>query len=154
MEHNDIIKWEAFEYKHTHKQIDWYIALGIIATAASAATFMLGNILFGIFIILGAFTLAMYSKRKPGMMHMEIGTRGILFNNRVYPYNSLKSFWVKDSEEEPKIIIQSNKMFMPYIIIPLGNTDPEKVREFLFEYIEEEEHCEPLSHKLMEYLGF
>ena len=43
---------------------------------------------------------------------------------------------------------------MPYIIIPLGDADPETVRNFLLEYLNEEEHSEPLSHKLMEYLGF
>jgi len=148
------ITWSAQEYEYKEKTTDWYIALGIIAISIATASFLLGNILFAILILLGTFTLAMYSMREPGIMEIELSKRGILVNDSIYPYNTLESFWVEEYDKEPKIIIQSEKALMPYIIIPLGDADPDEVREFLFEYIDEEEHHEPLSHKLMEYLGF
>jgi len=154
MERIEKITWETPEYKHKKKGVDWYFALGIIAVFSSAASFLLNNDLFGIFILLGVITLIIYGIRAPRIINIEIGKRGISVNNTLYSYNTLRSFWVEDNDEEPKILLQSEKVLMPYIIIPLGDTDPDIVREFLLNYLEEEEHHEPLSQKLMEYLGF
>ncbi len=154
MNTDETIIWSVPEYEHKKRGIDWYIALGIIAIASSVASFMLGNILFGIFILIGMFTLAMYGIREPQTMEVEINKRGIFTNNKIYPFNTLESFWVEEYSKEPKIIIQSEKPLMPYTIIPIGDTDPDKIRGFLIKYMDEKEHPEPLSHKLMEYLGF
>jgi len=154
MSPKEIITWSAPEYEQKEKSADWYVAFGIIAISTSVASFFLGNMLFAILILIGAFTLAMYSMREPGVMDMALSSRGVIVNNKIYQYNSLESFWVEEYGKEPKIIIQSEKALMPYIIIPLGDADPDDVRDFLFEYLEEEEHVEPLSHKLMDYLGF
>ncbi|VAW13457.1 hypothetical protein MNBD_BACTEROID05-318 [hydrothermal vent metagenome] len=148
------IAWSVQEYEHKEKSTGWYIALGIIAISITIASFLLGNTLFSVLILVGTFTLAMYSMKKPEIMEIELRKQGILISGRIYQYNTLESFWVEEYDKEPKIIIQSEKTLMPYIIIPLGDADPDKVREFLFEYIEEEEHHEPWSYKLMEYLGF
>ena len=40
------------------------------------------------------------------------------------------------------------------IVITLGNQDPDEVRNFLGNYLPEHEQYEPLSHKILEYLGF
>jgi len=154
MKHDEIITWSALEYEHKEKSADWYWALGVIAVAGSATAFLLGNILLSILIVIGAFTLAMYGRRRPEMMDVKLGKRGVFVNDTLYPYNTLKSFWVEEQDKESKVLIESEKMLMPYIVIPLNDADPDEVREFLFEYLEEEEHSEPLSHKFMEYLGF
>ncbi len=154
MMNDEIITWETPEYEQKEKSVDWYIALGVVAVSTATASFLLGNILFAILILLSIFGLAMYSAKTPGILKIELNNRGILVNNTVYSYSTLESFWVEEYDKEPKIIIQSEKALMPYIIIPLGDADPDKVREFLFEYLEEEEHYEPLSHKIMDYLGF
>ncbi len=148
------ITWETPEYKHKKKGADWYLALIIIAIFSSAASFLLNNILFGIFILLGVSTIIMYAIRKPRILSIELTNHGVLVGDTLYPHNTIKSFWVEDDSEEPKIIMQSKKVLMPYIVIPLGETDPDITRDFLLEYLEEEEHHEPLLQKLMEYLGF
>ena len=154
MEHNKKIIWSAPEYEHKDKGTDWYFALGIIAISASVASFLLNNILFSILILIGAITLAMYGVRKPSILNIEINDRGILVNKTLYPFNTLKAFWVEENTTPPKLIIQSEKTFMPYLILSLENTNTDKVRIFLLEHIKEKELSEPLSQKIMEYLGF
>jgi len=149
-----MIEWEVSEYIYKKKNADWYIALSIITVSASAASFLLGNTLFAILIIIGIATLMMYSARKPNAIHIELNKHGVLIDDLIHPYNTLDSFWVEEYDKEPKIIIQSKKILMPYIIIPIGPADPEEIREFLYEYMDEEEHMEPFTHKLMDYLGF
>ena len=44
---------------------------------------------------------------------------------------------------------------MPLIIVPLGGeADPEEVREYLLEYLNEEEMEENASQRFLESLGF
>ena len=45
---------------------------------------------------------------------------------------------------------------MPYIIIPYDSmkTDPDEIRDYLLEYLNEEEMDEPLSNKILELIGF
>ncbi|MBI5816923.1 MAG: hypothetical protein HZB09_00660 [Candidatus Yonathbacteria bacterium] len=151
---NDHIIWSALEYPIREKTTDWYWALGIMAIAGAVASYILGNILFSILILLGAFTVASYGARKPHMVEFEIDRRGIRSGTTLYPHSSLASFWIVEGVEESKILLQSGKIFMPYIIIPLGEENPEMVREVLLNYLKEEEHAEPFAQRIMDYLRF
>ena len=98
--------------------------------------------------------MALYGAKHAPELTIEIGERGIRVDNLLYPYLSLKSFWVT-TNAQPKLMIQSQKTFVPYIILPLAeDVDPLIVREVLLPFIEEQEHVEPLPHRLMDYLGF
>ncbi|MDO8572750.1 MAG: hypothetical protein Q7S11_03215 [bacterium] len=148
------ITWSALEYPIREKTTDWYWALGIMAMAGAVASYILANILFSILIILGAFTVAVYGARHPHEVLFEIDRRGVRSGATLYPHSSLTSFWVIERREESKILLQSSKVFMPYIVIPLGGENPEMVRDVLLNYLKEEEHVEPLAQRIMDYLRF
>ena len=58
-------------------------------------------------------------------------------------------------ENIPKHDLTSvKKVIAPFMILPLGDSDPEDAREYLAAYLTETEHHEPLSKKVMEFLGF
>lgn len=151
---NDHITWNALEYPVREKTTDWYWALGIMAIAGAVASYILGNILFSILILLGAFTVAAYGARRPHMVEFEIDRRGVRSGATLYPHSSLASFWIIEGEEESKILLQSGKVLMPYIVIPLGEENPEMVREILLNYLKEEEHVEPFAQRIMDYFRF
>jgi hypothetical protein len=151
-----IIAWQSHEYEYVEKNADWYWAMGIVVVAVAVVSFMVGNILFGIVILLGGFSLAIHAARKPALQNFEINQKGVMVDNILYPYVTLDSFWVDDlSSPHPKIILKSGKFLMPQIILPYpANEDPEEVRDYISYYLPEEEMYEPITHKLMEYLGF
>ena len=74
----------------------------------------------------------------------------------MYPFTTLQSFWVIDEEINDRIVIRSQKMLMPYLIIPFDSTktDPDEIRDYLLEYLDEEEMQEPFLQQVMERLGF
>ncbi len=147
-------KWKIPEYEHKPKKIDWYFALGIISISATIASFLLNNILFSIFILISALTLAIYGSRKPRILNIEIDDHGVLVNDTFYLFSTLKSFWIEKGEGIPKIIIESEKTFVPYLVIPMKESDINNLRIFLLEHLKEKELTEPLPQKIMEYLGF
>lgn len=151
---DDEIRWHAPEFIKYEKGPDWYWAVGVISITLSVAAILFGNILFAIVILVGTFALALQASRDPEIREFVVDKRGVQTDETLYPYSSLASFWVENNPHEQKIILMSEKTWMPYIVVPIAEVDPEKIRNFMIEYIPEEEHQEPLSQKIMEYLGF
>lgn len=153
MEH-DYIGWEAFEYEPRNHTTDWYWAVGIISVSLAIVALFFGNVIFAILILLSAFTLCLFAAQDPQTINLEINEKGVIIEKRLYPYDTLQSFWI-DEIPFPKILLKSKKMFMPYIVMPLhDDLDRDEVRELLLRRIKEVEHSESIFHKIMEYLGF
>jgi hypothetical protein len=150
---NNFIRWQAYEYHHYERPRDWFWALGILAVAFAIAALIFGNILFAILILVASFSVALHAKKNPEVFEFELNPKGVRINNKLYPYNSLQSFWVED-EIGREILIKSKKAFMPFIVLPLADQDPDEIRDYLINFIDEEVMSEPLAHKFLEYLGF
>lgn len=86
---------------------------------------------------------------------MTMNERGVTRDRIHYPFSSLKSFWIDVEHPHKKIILRSEKMFMPLIVVPLGDeTDVEELHDRLSQYLAEEFHSLPFIERLLEYLGF
>ena len=148
------IHWQAFEYMHREKSSDWFWAVGIISAAGAATAVIFNDILFAVLIVVGTFALCLYAARRPVRVNFEINEKGIIVEKTQYPYTSLESFWVEENIGTPKVLIKSNKVMMPFIILPIEEAGADHIREYLSEHLPQEEHNEPLLHHVMEYLGF
>ena len=146
--------WQAPEYHHYQRSNDWFWAVGVITISIAILAFVFGNALFGILILLSASILIFFVIREPENVTYEINKRGVMINKELHPYLTLESFWIETRTGDPKIILKSKKMVMPYIIIPIHNDDVDEMAAVLSEFLEEKEAQEPNSHKIMEYLGF
>jgi hypothetical protein len=154
-QHGDSIRWGGHEYSYSEKSVDWYWAVGIVALSGAVAAILLGNFLFGILILIGAFTLSLFAARKPNTVTFEINRRGILIDKKLFPYNTLDSFWIHEDTHHATLLVRSQKAMMPLIMIPLSEpVDAEIVHLSLSRFLEEEEHDMPISHRLVEYFGF
>ncbi|MDB5194721.1 MAG: protein of unknown function with transrane region [Parcubacteria group bacterium] len=148
------IEWDAHEYEHKERSADWYWAVGIVAVSGAIASIIFGNIIFGVLLLLSVFSLSLYINRPPETVHVVIDERGVLRGHVLYPYATLHSFWVDEEHSHPKIILRSQKTFVPLIIIPLGQMDGEHVREMLVKEIPEAFLSPSLVEKILEYFGF
>jgi hypothetical protein len=149
-----LISWDAPEHHHTEKNNDWYWAVGIITLTTAALSFIFGNVIFGILIIVGVFSLLVHASRTPRTIHIEINDRGVVVDNTLYPFLTLESFWIDAHEEPAKVLLKSAKFFMPFITVQIADADKERIREILLNYIAETQHHEPVSQKILERLGF
>ena len=151
---DEIIQWKAYEYHHREKSSDWFWAVGIIAFSASAAAVIFNNVVFGIFIILSAFTLCLFAARKPLLVNIELNNQGIIVGKYLYPYQTLEKFCIRDKKHGAVIILKSKKTIFPYINIQAGYDNLDLIKEYLSQYLKEEEIAEPLTQTIIEYLGF
>jgi len=149
------MEWDAHEYEHKERASDWFWAVGIISVSVAVAAVIFGNIIFGILVLLAAFTLSIFASRPPTTLHMVVDEKGITRGKVRYPFSTLKSFWIDTDHPHKKIILQSEKMFMPLIIVPLSEeVDIEQLHENLSLFLAEEFHSLPFIERILEYLGF
>lgn len=148
--------WSGHEYLHFEKNTEWYWALGLIVVSGAITSLIFKNILFAIFILIAGFVLAIFATRKPEEVTFSITQRGIKIDDKLYPYKALKSFGIDEltPKHTPQLILEQNHQFSSDIIIPLENVDADEVHDFLSSFLPEEDHEEPLIHKIMEWLGF
>ncbi len=150
------ISWQHPEHKHAVKNADWFWSVGIVAAGGIFLSVFFQNYLFALSIVLFvaiSFTLV---RREPRLLTFEISRRGVRAGNILYPYSLLESFWVEDGEFDDMILFRSKKPLSPILVIPFDSTQthPEEIRDYLLDYLDEEELEEPLHQILMEWFGF
>lgn len=149
------IEWDAHEYEHKQRSPDWFWAVGIISVSVAIASVIFGNIIFGILVLISAFALSLFANRPPNTLHVAIDEKGVTRGKVRYPYQTLQSFWIDTEHPHKKIILRSEKLLMPLIIVPLGNeVNAEQLNERLSNFLSEEFHSLPFVEKILEYLGF
>lgn len=156
MERSKRIEWEEFEHSHSEKSSDWFWIVGIVGVAGAVLAIYFDNVLFGLLILLAAFTGIIQGHTKPKLLRYEISRKGIRAGDVLYPFSSLESFWVIDEDVNDRIILRSNSTFLPVVVLPFNSlyTNAEDIRDYLLEYLDEEELHEPIGQKIMETFGF
>lgn len=150
-----LLSWEAEEYEHHEKTREWHLAVGIIALGFLILALILKNFLFAILVIIAGFSVMLYGERKPKRVSFAITSRGIKTDNKLYPYDNLEYFWINyDPPHIRELCLISKKLFVPQISIPLGQTDPNQVREHLLKFLEEKEIEESIFDAIARFFRF
>ena len=108
-EEKNRLAWRASEHEHSHKDPDWFWAIGIIATSIAVISILSNNILFALFVLIGVSTLFMHAIKRPALIRININREGVSANNVFFPYEELESFWVFRDDEHPFILFASKK---------------------------------------------
>ncbi|MBI5134540.1 MAG: hypothetical protein HZA81_04140 [Candidatus Taylorbacteria bacterium] len=147
--------WQTPEYAYKEKTSDWYWTVGIIAAALVVVSIIFGNALFGGVIAIAAFSLALFSSRKPPVVSVEVSDKGVKVGKILYPYPSLDSFGIDEERlGGPKLFLKSKKVVMPLVAVPIAHPDIAELREFLSERLSEETFEQTLMQAIFERLGF
>lgn len=149
-----ILSWETFEYEFKEKSQDWFWILGVLAIGGAFLSLLFKNFLLTIIILLGAFAMSSHAKRPPEMVLVSLNRKGIKVKNVFYPHETIESFWVETDTDTPKLMLKSDRFFMPHFHLPIVGIEPEKVRGFLLDYIPEEKHEDNFIYQIAEKIGF
>ena len=137
------LSWRAPEFVYYQKSPDWYWALAIITLALIIVAILQKNFLFGVLAMIGSFAVLLYSVRRPKMCTIVLSGAGVQIDDRLFPYDALKSFWIFYPQGgEKELSLRSERAIMPHIKIPLGTTNPSEVRKFLISYLPEQKQEE------------
>lgn len=153
----ETLTWDVLEYHEKDRTTDWYWTVGLVTLVAVGVSFYFQNYLFGILILIGVGTLAYLTIRKPQIITVQITDKGVEVRHELYPYKSLKAFWIEQdvpAEHDTHLLLLTSRLYLPMIAIPIGDVAPEKIRELLQDKVEEKELVENPYHRFLEILGF
>ncbi len=145
------MEWSTLEYEQKKKSIDWYWGLGIIAIALIVFAFVINNFLFGIFIIIGVGALILFEIKTPRTIHVKITKIGLSIDNYLYPFQTMKSFWINDHDE--KLFIISDRVIFPVITLNVDGINIKDLRTLLKEHLKESEIKESTLSKIVDKIG-
>lgn len=149
------VYWKAPEHPHIEKSGDWYWVLGIIGLAGAVVSIILGNVLFGMVILLAMLTMVLVSHRLPRTIEYEVSVRGVRIGSTLYPFATLDSYYIDEEHHHgPQLIVKSKKLFVPLLLLPLPTGYIDDVEDVIAPRLREEHLHEPLAHHLLEYFGF
>ncbi|MEK7650842.1 MAG: hypothetical protein AAB364_03195 [Patescibacteria group bacterium] len=152
----EVIEWSAPEYTYYPKTQNWYWGVATVAGVLVLVALFTVNLLLAIMIVIAAFAVMMYGARPPEVIKFALTRRGVRFHTRLYPYDQLKSFWIIEDHNRRKIILESDRLVLPHIVVPLvESVNAETVREYLRNRnLPEVRQEESLADILSDYFGF
>lgn len=150
------IEWTTPEFTYRSKSNDWYWGLGILAIVGFVASVLTQNFLTAVLVLLAAFLLVFFSRKKPDDVLFEMSDQGIRINDSLFPYQNLQSFWLgSNSHGEPLLFLHVDRKIIPMLMVPVHpDINLQEFREALLAYLPEVEHREPMAHILSDRLGF
>lgn len=153
-DHTVVLRWNAYEHEHIERGSEWFWALGIAAACAALTAIILSDVLFGVLIIVAAFTIALLARHAPEVSTFEISAKGVRVDKTLHHYHEIISFWVEDEHDgHPLLLIDTIKFMSPNLIIPIHDIEPGLVRAYMKEHAEEVHMKEPIAHKVLEFFG-
>lgn len=148
------ISWQAPEYEHHEKDIDWLWTVGFVGVLVAIVAFYFGNWSFGILAVMASATLIIFGMRPPEVLTITLNERGIKVKDQFFPIEKIKSFWVRNDGRDRELSIETDRFYFSYIVLHFGNMEPEKVRELLLKKVQEKFHKKTLGDTLFERIGF
>ncbi len=149
---SSFVEWETLDRPVKERGSEWFISVAIIAFAIAVASVILANYIFAILVIVGTASLLLHSIKIPKQITVRIFDKGVLLDRMLYPFDGLVGFYI--NEHENKLLLKTNKAFLPIIAIAIENMGAEEIRKVLSKNIIEEEIEESFWEKLMDHFGF
>ncbi len=149
-----LIEWDAPEFFYHKKSNDWYWSIIISTLSITITSFIFKNYLFSFLVLIAGSAMCYFGTKRPDTIHCSIKNDGIRAKNIVFPFESIKYYDIQTNERESKILLLTNRTFMPLISIPAHEDMLSEINHILSEKIEHTELREPGIYKLLDMFGF
>lgn len=150
------IEWRAAEFHYIEKDYLWYVA--VVAIAVVLLTFALvgKSFFFAVFVIIATVLVIEFGKRRPRTLDYELNEKEVLIDNRMsFPYKTIVSFHIrKRLGFLDEIVFRRDTRVNPFVHLPIDEDLAIKAREFLSQYLEEDEHEHSIVDIIAERIGF
>jgi len=155
-ERGDILHaWTVPEYRQYERGKWWYIVAAAILIILVGYGIASLNFLFVLILLLFAAVIFMHSTREPLPVNVGVATKGIILNDRFFPYENLEAFWViNDPPVSKNVYFKFVSSIRPPLPIHLADEDAEELRRTLQRFLFEDttQKDEPLSELLWKML--
>lgn len=149
-----VFSWSAPEFVSYTKTSSWFLIITAVALVLIGLfTWQKNWTAVGV-VVAAALALMLQAQTKPKTLQCSLYRSGIVIDDKVYPYDSLKSFWIAFSDH-PFVRFSQIRRLSSNIHMPISEEDPEQVRLFLSKFLPEDENSgEDISDTIQRWLKF
>ncbi|MBI3442331.1 MAG: hypothetical protein HY007_00995 [Candidatus Sungbacteria bacterium] len=148
------LEWTAFEHEQVDFGPSWYVVPGGIMAILFALALFVQNYFFALFVLIAFAAFMLFRNQPPKKISFSIGKEGVHAGNTLYRISNIKSFWIFNRPEHLELSLETSQTFSPYVRLPLGDTDQQRIREFLLTILPEQQHQQFLLDEIMRIIGF
>ena len=146
------ISWPVPEYDKHEKGGGWYIFYSLIAFLLILYSFLSGNFLFAVIIIIAAIVIVLRDGQEPDFVKISLTEEGVIVGKKFYDYDEFKNFSIvyKPKLEIKNLYFEFSNSLKPRLSIPLKKMNPLLIRKSLLRYLPEDldRTDRPLSEEL------
>jgi len=146
------ISWPVPEYDKHEKGGGWYIFYSLIAFLLILYSFLSGNFLFAVIIIIAAIVIVLRDGQEPDFVKISLTEEGVIVGKKFYDYDEFKNFSIvyKPKLEIKNLYFEFSNSLKPRLSIPLKKMNPLLIRKNLLRYLPEDldRTDRPLSEEL------
>ena len=152
---DNAVSWTASEFIAHQKTAGWYSILAVVAVVFSVLVYLLTrDLITSGFVIFGALILGYYASRQPNELHYQIDSKGVLIGNKIYGYESFRSFSIVDEGAFSSVVFMPLKRFAPLRAVYFAPEHEDKIIEMLMPRLPFEEYSHDAIDRLMSRIRF
>lgn len=156
---NEIFTWRTKEFENFKKTNDWFWWVGLLSIAGAGIAFWTGSVSFGIFILISGFALILFGNVSHPEHSILITEEGLMIDQSKFLWKDVLGFSIIDDPKDSfgkKVLFETNRAVANKISLPINRSvvNPDALRKFLAQHIEEKEIKESLSKSLAEKIRF
>ena len=134
-----LLKWDFPEYAQYQRSRSWHIIMTLVLIIAIFYSFLAGNFLFTIFLILFGLIIILHLRHSPIKVEMKIFEDGLMIGSKFYEWTDIKSFrLVYRPSETKRLYLDLKNVLLSDLSVSLEDQNPLEVRNILKEYLEED----------------
>ncbi|MEI8103639.1 MAG: hypothetical protein WCG84_01905 [Candidatus Moraniibacteriota bacterium] len=139
MSQQPIFEWQVHETETqapSRKLLFW---LGVALLGIIGYELFVNNPIVAITFILIGITGYILLHREARFLHCRIFPQGVGVNSELFPFDQMDHFWIFENEPGSSFVrFKTKTLIEPFVDIPLGDTDPQELRQILGSFIPEE----------------
>ncbi len=151
-EETESIGWQVPEYDKHEKGRGWYIFYSIVAFLLILYSFLSGNFLFAVIIIIAAIVIVLRDGQESNLIKISLTEEGVIVGKKFHDYDEFKNFSIvyKPKLEVKNLYFEFNNSLKLRLSIPLEKMNPLLIRKNLLKYLPEDldRTDRPLSEEL------
>ena len=130
-----LVQWHVDEYPNHQRSKAWHVVMSLLGIALIIYAMATANFLFAVIILMiGIITLVSIYK-EPDKVDVIVTTTGIIVGDSYYEYSSIRDFSITYEPPQVKnLYVDFHTSWRPLLSVPLGDIDPNIVREHLLSF--------------------
>lgn len=150
------ISWRAAEFHYIEKDYLWYVGVIAVGAVLIISSLWQHNFFFAVFLIIATILVVEFGKRRPEILEYELNDNGVVIDGILYAqYRNIISFHIrKRFGYLDELILHRNSKIRPFLHLPIDDKLAIKARDFLLNYIPEDDHEQSFADIIAERLGF